>query len=519
MNILLVTSPVLEPSSFSTLEKIPPLGLGYLMEVLRQEGHKVIFKDLYLEPTVTGDIESLLIRESIGLMGVSMNTICYSGGMAILNSAQRLREKKEWSGKIIVGGPHPSVFPESIPEYVDHICKGEGEEIIQTVAKGESLPCIVNGKKVQNLDDLPFVPYQEFISLPYHFSNQWISKNRLLTLNTSRGCPFSCRFCSVGSVWGHSYRFQSAERIIEEILRLKKDFDCRGIYFREDNFTLNRERVVKFCEGILAINQNLPWICETRADALTEEMVKLMARAGCRGFYIGAESGSQRVLDYMKKGITIEQVENVVNWSRKEGIRCYLSFILGIPTETEPERHDTFYLIDRLKPYSYGLNVFAGIPFSPFYRELIKNGNHKLITSGGIVYQKKHNDLVERFVGNLDCMMPTEVRDATKEILPILRKIGKQQDAAIEKKISLPRSSIDRTHQIHEKENAVIHYFLGRAKLRARRFHSARPHFLESFKMDHKLKYLVMACATLLPSRSYSFFSKILNRVKVAVKK
>jgi radical SAM superfamily enzyme YgiQ (UPF0313 family) len=431
MKILLIAPPVTEPSSFSTLEKTPPLGIGYLIEVLRQEGHEVIFKDLYLNPGLLNEIESILHRDSVELLGVSMNTICYSGGMAIIELAQKLREKKAWFGKIAVGGPHSSVFPETIPEYVDHICKGEGEETIKAIANGDYLPRVLDGIKIQNLDDLPFVPYHEFISSPYHFSNQWINKNKVFTLSTSRGCPFSCQFCSVSSVWGNRYRFQSAERIIEEIIKLKTDYNAQGIYFREDNFTLNRKRLVRFCELLLCKGVKLPWICETRASTLNEEIVKLMAKAGCRGFYVGAESGSQRVLDYMKKGITLEQVENVVNWSRKAGIRCYLSFVLGVPTETDEERHKTLIFINRLKPYSYSLGIFAGIPFSPFYWSLLEHGDYGLITSSGIIYQKNHNQILEQFVGNLDCVKPEGVKDASREMLPILKsKMGMVQSTA-----------------------------------------------------------------------------------------
>jgi radical SAM superfamily enzyme YgiQ (UPF0313 family) len=243
-------------------------------------------------------------------------------------------------------------------------------------------------------------------------------------------------------------------------------------------------------------------------------MVKLMARAGCRGFYIGAESGSQRVLDYMKKGITLEQVKNVVNWSKKANIRCYLSFLLGVPNETEDERYATLILIDRLKPYSYGLNVFAGIPFSPFYWQLIKDANYSLITSSGVVYQKNHNYLVDQFVGNVDSRVPTNLRDSTEEMLPILKNIGKQHIARIAKRTSLRKVYITGTQRIGKKEEAVIHYFLGRAKLRARQFYLARPHFINAFKRSRNLKYLIFACAGLLPSKSYSFFSKIVRKVK-----
>ncbi|MDD5242725.1 MAG: radical SAM protein [Syntrophorhabdaceae bacterium] len=434
MKILLATSPVIEQTSFSTLEKTPPLGLGYLISVLRNSGHKVVFRDLYLNSTSISEIGSILAGQSIDLFAVSMNTICYAGGIALLKIAQKLREETKWSGKIVVGGPHPSVFPESIPEFVDYIVKGEGEEKICQIANGEHFSRIIDGIKVQDMDNLPFIPYEEFISLPYDFRNAWINKNSVLTLNTSRGCPFSCQFCSVSSIWGNRYRYQSAVRIIEEILRLKKDFNAQGIYFREDNFTLNRKRIQEFCGEMLSRHIDLPWICETRANTLTEDMVKLMGMAGCRGFYIGAESGSQRVLDYMRKGITLEQVENVINWSRKAGIRCYLSFVLGVPTETDEERYETFLFAHRLKPYSFGTGVFTGIPFSSFYWQLIQDDNYAKITSNGMIYQKNHNDLVDRFVGGEDYKIPVGVEDTANVMLPVLmKKMGKEhsKNAAI----------------------------------------------------------------------------------------
>lgn len=528
MKILFIFSPVVEPSSFSTLEKTPPLGLGYLMQILRQDGHEVIFKDLYLNPAILEEIEPILIREAIEILGVSINTICYSGGMKILHIVNQLREKKRWHGKIVVGGPHASVFPETIPDYVDHVCIGEGEEVIKEIANGKALPRIVSGKRVQNLDDLPMVPYEEFITLPYSFSNQWMKQGRILTLNTSRGCPFSCQFCSVGSVWGNSYRFQSAERIIDEIIRLKTDFDAGGIYFREDNFTLDHRRVTEFCEGLLDRRLKLPWVCETRADTLTADTIKLMARAGCRGFYIGAESGSQRVLDYMKKGILLEQVENVVTEAKKVGIRCYLSFVLGVPTETDKERFATIIFIDRLKPYSYGLSVFAGIPFSSFYWQLLRDRNYTLITSSGIIYQKKHNQLVDQFVGNNDCRVPKNINDATTEMLPLLHnkmvRIQDVSDSTLTPKdrmakdtiriSALCQNSADQLGHIGKEGQAAINYFFGRARLRAKQFHLARTFFLKAFQKDHKLKYLLFVFISFLPSRQYSFYANIINMIK-----
>lgn len=415
---------MVEASSFSTIEKTPPLGLGYLIAFLRSDGHQVFFKDYYLSWSCTSDLEDFLQRKVIDLLAVSMNTICFAGGLLIIETAHKLRLSGRWSGKIAVGGPHPSVFPESIPEFVDYVVKGEGERKICEIASGAELSRLMDGIQVHDLDSLPFVPYEEFTVLPYNFTNQYVNAGRVFTMNTSRGCPFSCRFCSVSSIWGNRYRFQSAHRVIEEIKRMKRDYDAQGIYFREDNFTLNRKRVEAFCEGLLSADMKLTWFCETRANTLTKDLINLMSKAGCRGFYIGAESGSQRVLDYMRKGITLEQVKNAVGWAKEAGIRCYLSFVLGVPTETEEERYETLLFASKLNPHSFGISVFTGIPFSSSYWQLYKDRNYCMVTSGGIIYQKGHDELVNSFVGNSEHLVPKGIENAEVKLLPLLEKMS-----------------------------------------------------------------------------------------------
>lgn len=397
MNVLLTTSAAPLMSPFSTNEKRPPLGIGYLISVLRKAGHNVFFIDNYLRPSDFLESGYLLDNE-IDLVGIYADTICYRDTRRMLHKLQQMREQKIWWGKIAVGGPHTSADIESIPDFVDHIVVSEGERAILDIVEGTT-DRTIRKEPIHDLDELPMPAYDYFVDLPYDFSVQWLSEQPVFTMNTSRGCPFQCAFCSVGSVWGHRYRYFSAGRVIEEVRYLADRYEAQGIYFREDNFTVNRQRVIDFCQGLHKANLDVRWMCETRIDTLDHDLLKLMHQAGCRALYIGVESGVQRLLDFMNKGITIEQTEAVFRWCNELGINTYASFIAGVPTETSQEREQSIEFSQKIKATTCGFNVFVGIPRSPLYDHVLEHSLDEYIDDRGLVYLQGHDQLVDRFYG------------------------------------------------------------------------------------------------------------------------
>jgi GT2 family glycosyltransferase/pyruvate-formate lyase-activating enzyme len=311
-----------------------------------------------------------------------------------------LRRCGDWRGKILVGGPHTSVALNTIPDLVDFVVQGEGERAILDIVEEKVNSRVVSYPRIKPLDDLPMPAWDYFIHLPYDWGLDWFKEKPVFTMNTSRGCPFHCTFCSVGSIWGRNYTFFSAERIISEIEFLAEHYGAKGIYFREDNFTCNRERLNRFCRLMTERRIGIPWACETRADALDRETVAFMHQAGARAFYIGVESGSQRMLDYFKKGITLEQIRNAFTYCREFGIQTGASILIGAPTETEEDLKRTFALIEEIQPTVMWPNVFVGIPDSGLYQYAILNKLHEFIDDRGLVYLKGHNDRVKRFYGN-----------------------------------------------------------------------------------------------------------------------
>lgn len=408
MNILLTTSAAPRMSPFFTGEKKPPIGLGFLISVLRNKGHKVFFIDNYLKPS-NFLTTNYLIKNKIDFVGIHANTICYRDTRRMLHKIQRMRQKKLWNGKVIVGGPHTSVALETIPDFVDYVVQGEGERAIVDIVEGKANERVIRAERIKNLDELPPPAWDYFVKLPYDWSAPFgfIDEQPVFSMNTSRGCPFKCSFCSVNSIWGHAYTYFSAERIVEEVEFLVKKYGAKGIYFREDNFTVDKDRVTDFCQLILSKSIPIKWVCETRIDMLTEDLLKLMYQAGCRGLYIGVESGSQRILDFLKKGISVEQIKEVFSWCQQIGIKTYASCIVGVPIETKKDARLTHELMNQIKPDVTGYNIFVGIPRSELYDYVLENKLWEYIDNRGLVYLKGHNALVRKFYnGNLTAIIP-----------------------------------------------------------------------------------------------------------------
>ncbi len=425
MKILMMTSPAPRMAVFSTDEKRPPLGLGFLISVLKASGHQVFFVDNYLTPSNILETD-FLSRRNIDFVGIYSNTICYQGTLSLFNKLQMLREKKRWSGKIIVGGPHTSVGCDTIPEFVDHIIVGEGEISILEILSGKERKRVVYGKRVVDMDGLPIPAWEEFIYLPYMWIDPWVDSFPIYTFNTSRGCSFDCNFCSVQSVWGKAYRFMSAERVVSDIEYMIKYYGLKGAYFREDHFTLSKSRVVDFCELLLKKNIQVEWICETRVDNLCDqEYLKLMSRAGCKAFYIGVESGSPRMLEFFRKGETVEQFVDAFRLAKEAGIKTYASFIVGAPTETREDRKATSNLITKIRPDYHCMNIYAGVPGSELYEYVRENKLYEYEDLNRVLYLKGHNKRVDKYYhGNPYFKLPTSVRKQQILVFELKKKVG-----------------------------------------------------------------------------------------------
>jgi len=349
-------------------QKVPPLGLAYVAAVLEKEGFQVEIVDNYLLEKPIDYIKQMVRRLNPQIVGITCNSVTYRGCVETAKAAKEVLP----SCKVVVGGPHPSYMPDSMLQHpeIDYAVLGEGEramvELATNITKCEgdssiaAIPGIAfkqGGKIVKTtpnfISDLDRIPYPARHLLPmnlYDRSVQSLSVRPVETMNVVRGCPYNCTYCEVSKLWGQTCRAFSPPRVVEEINHLVNKFGSKGIYFIGDNFTINKRRTIEICNLIKKDKLDIEWVCETRVDLISRELLKEMKDAGCRAIWFGVESGSPRILSKINKGITLDQVVHAFKLCREEGIKIDCSFMLGIPGETVNDMNATFGFAKKLDP-------------------------------------------------------------------------------------------------------------------------------------------------------------------------
>ena len=379
---------------------MPPLGLAFLAAILKKDGYRVKILDNSIEKKPVDELLEIVEKESPSLVGLSCLSVNFQRTIQI---AKCIKEKIHIP--IVVGGPHATVLPETLQlPFIDYICVREGEitllELCRALRNGSSVENIrglfhripgawsFTGQR-ELLEDLDVLPHPARDLLPiskYRNKADETSAETVLSMNTSRGCPFDCTFCSVRSIWGRKRRTFSVKWILDDIGELITSYNANGIYFYEDNFTMSPGRVESICDGIIERNYNIKWVCEGRIGSLSLPLLRKMKNAGCETVKFGIESGSQRILDLIQKGITLEQVRETRNLCKKAKMNFACFFMLGIPSETDEDRNKTIKLIKELKPHYLVLSIFIPTPKSVLYETLIKTQSYKYMDQNYFLY-------------------------------------------------------------------------------------------------------------------------------------
>lgn len=334
---------------------MPPLGIGYLAAVLQQEGHEVNL----LDSCAMGLDYSSILKE---ICAYKPDIVGISTLIAFSKEAYALAGyiKQQLQTTIVMGGPHPSSFPENVFEDspdVDIVVLGEGEATIVNLIKaleGRKDLSAVEGiwwkdssgniiknplpKFKNNLDEIPFPArhlYRNELYIPLpNYSKRLPATNMI----TSRGCPYArCTFCFQGGKYACPYRRRSPRNVIEEIKYLTKSFGFKEIIFWDDNFAVNMNWIVELCDLIREEQLDITWSCFGRVDTVTRPMLEKMEKAGCFSILFGFESGNQDILEKLNKGTTLEQARNAVKWAHLAGIEVRGTFMLSLPGE-DPAR-------------------------------------------------------------------------------------------------------------------------------------------------------------------------------------
>ena len=349
----------------------PPLGIGYLAAILIRDGWDVsIIDGQILEQR---EYERRLQEVTEGIVGISASIRQIEEALRVASLLKRNNSKIP----ILLGGPGVSVFelyPEKIRD-VDVIIKGEAEkdivQILNNLQRGSSSsqhPQTIICTNPVNLDELPY-PARELFPLERYLEiwrkNTGMSSTSVIS---SRGCPFGCLFCDK-HISGWKFRSRSSKNVVDEMEYLAGRYKLDDIFFYDDLFVFDRARVIEICREIKKRKLDVAWSAQARVDRIDEEMLQEMKDAGCRELYFGVESGSDRILRYLRKGFTRKKIIEAFKISHKIGIRPGMYLILGIPGETREDIEDTKNLIRECRPYLLNFSYLMPFPGTPLFEE------------------------------------------------------------------------------------------------------------------------------------------------------
>lgn len=382
MKILLTNPPInqkdlIRTTPEDTAEVLPPLGLGYLASYLEMQGHSVRIWDGFVEPYHPKDLYEIV--EKYDLLGIQvMTTFAHQSYEFAETLKSRFQDKP-----IVLGGTHVSALPQEAIKnpFVDYVVAGEGEvtlaELCGALEQGKNIENIwgvysrsTNGtvrfggpREMSKVDSMPFPARHLFNWDKYSVADG--SDGMRMAILTSRGCPYSCAFCSSSKLWQRA-RFHSAEYITREIKSLTTEYGVRAFDIWDDLFTINKRRLRKLVslmekERLLG---ETTFTCMARVNTLDEEVCSLLRDLGVTSLNFGFESGNQRILNMLKGGVAVEDNKKAIQLARESGFQVYGSLILGSPTETIEEMRDTINFIDYAK--ENGVDSLWAFVMTPF---------------------------------------------------------------------------------------------------------------------------------------------------------
>lgn len=320
-------------------------------------------------------------------IGISMYTANYPSAKLIAKKIRKLRP----GIKIVIGGVHATLAYRDLmaENWFDYLIRGEGEfafldlmnnvpvSMIGGLSWRDEKNAVVHNPDRPPIDPLDIIPFpeRELFITPSHNMD-------LGQIITGRGCPFACTYCASPAMWGRkNVRFRSVYDVVTELELISKKFQSSMIYFSDDTFSLKKDRTIELCNEIIRRDLKISWKCDTRADCLDDELVGAMKAAGCGLLKIGVESGSERILKQIKKGVSKEKMLAAAKVVKSHGIKMTAYLMIGFPGETNEDVQKTIDFAHEMDADYYSLSILA-----PYYGTEIYN----TMAEHGIELEKDH---------------------------------------------------------------------------------------------------------------------------------
>ena len=367
------------------MKPYPPLGILYLSAYLEKKGmaHEVYDTTFSTKEEFT----TYLLKEKPDVVAFYTNLMTKVNVIELIQFIKKQSTLNKTT--VIQGGPDITYNIENYLNYGgDIMVIGEGEETlfeVLTSIKNKQGFEAVNGiafttnngeivktsprVKIKDINALP-IPNRKKINL-HHYLDTWKEHHgkSAISVSTQRGCPYTCQWCST-AVYGQSYRRRSPEQVVEEVLQLQKEYKPDSIWFVDDVFTVSHKWLKAFTDEIKAKQVDIPFECITRADRMNEEVIQLLKEAGCFRVWIGAESGSQKIIDEMDRRVKVEEVQEMIVLSRNYGIEAGTFIMLGYPKETEEDIENTIHHLKMSNPDQFTITVAYPIKGTGLYEQV-----------------------------------------------------------------------------------------------------------------------------------------------------
>jgi anaerobic magnesium-protoporphyrin IX monomethyl ester cyclase len=381
--------------------RFPSLGIAYVASSLRAAGHTIELLDGKLDGLTVDDIVTRVRDKPPDLVGITCMTVEYPRAVEI---ARRIKDERA-DVQVMVGGAHVNaVGPGALEEGegFDYACVGEGEHLVCELADAlerDGDPSRIPGLISRRGDGLvvgpPRPPPNDYDALPFPAWDLF-RPVKTLPLITHRGCPFKCVFCSHNS--GFKPRYRTPTNVLDEVEQILERYRPTCIRVEDETFGLHMGRTKAILEGIIArdFHHRVRFSAQTRVDRVDEEFIHLLKTANFETLELGVETGNPEVLQKIKKGITLDQVEYAVALAKANGLKVWCKFILGHPDETHAEIRDTVDFIAKINPHQLSVSIMTPFPGTPIHEMALRGeGGYRLLSGGWEDFDKYSSGVLE----------------------------------------------------------------------------------------------------------------------------
>jgi len=361
MTVLLVHLPV-------GFEESYPLALAAIASPAIARGH--VLEGLDVARAGLDGLRARLSRGDVTVVGLSVWTPAAAQARQVVAEVRRAPSRPV----VVIGGPHATLAPNDVP--ADYTISGEGEQdfaaLLDALAAGRSWQPDPDGSAPLDLDSIPLPDRRIFPVADYH-RDHLPRGRRYASSVTSRGCQYRCSFCSAPALWGRKHRYRSAESVVDEWTALRVDHGVDGILVEDDLFTHHRRRVFALCERLIRESPDVTWelLNGIRPESVDEELLGLMARAGCTRIAFSLETADPERLVEMGRTPDLARVEMVVRAARKAGIGVTGYFMIGLPGERRRDRLATFRFASKLRLDMAHFSVASAWPGTTWRGDLV----------------------------------------------------------------------------------------------------------------------------------------------------